>query len=78
MGGAFVTVDSSDSSGSEEGGGINRIGLAKQGSAFALGPRVGTPTPRSKFQGRQRQGGHMGRRPDARPVLQARRGPLEW
>ena len=75
VGGAFVTVDSSDSSGSEDGGAISRIGLAKQGSAFALGPRVGAPTPRSNFQGRRRQGGHLGRWPDARPVLQARRGP---
>ena len=60
--------------GLRRGGGVSRVGLREQGSAFAIGPRVGTPAPRSKFQGRRRQGGHMGRQPDARLVLQERLG----
>ena len=74
-GGAFITVDSSDSSGSQGWGGIDRDGPGWWRSAFTLGARVGTPASRSKFQGPRREGGHTGKRPDARPVLQARRGP---
>ena len=47
--GAFVTVDSSNSSGFEDGGGVSWIDLAKPGSAFALDTRIGAPASRSKF-----------------------------
>ena len=79
VGGAFVTVDSSDSSGSEDGGGgVSRIDLAKQGSAFALGPRVGAPAPRYKFQGRRRQGVTWGGGRTHARCSKHGGGPLEW
>ena len=61
--------------GLRKGGGIGRGGPGGPRSAFTLGTRVGAPASRSKFQGRRREGGHTGKRLDARPVLQARRGP---
>ena len=58
----------------KKGGRGSRIDLEKPRPAFTLGTRSGTPASRSKFHGRCREGGHTGKRPDARPVVQARRG----
>ena len=57
-----------------KGGGGGQDGPGGLRPAFTLGAHVRPPVPRSKFQGRRREGGPTGTRPAKRPVLQARDG----
>ena len=59
-GGGFVTVDSSDSFGSQEGGGDGRNSPDGLRPTLTLGAHVQLPVSRSTFRGRRREGGRTG------------------